>query len=112
MHAKRFRSCLVLGIVLAGVQLPVASALDTQAMLARVHIDWAPLDQYFDVSDVRFGESDFRVDENVLVQDALMFRLAAKAKFQWYDLPTEVRFYDADDRELLPRAYLRFDPPS
>jgi hypothetical protein len=112
MHAKLFRTCLVLGIVLVGVQLPTVSALDTHAILSRIHIDWAPLEQYFDVSDIHLGEREFRIDGSVLVEDALMFRLEAKAKFQWYDIPTEVRFYDVDNRELLPRSYLRFDPPS
>ncbi len=112
MHAKLFRTCLILGIVLAGMQLLMGSALDTHAILSRVHIDWAPLEQYFEVSDIHFGEREFRVDGSVLVEDALMFRLEANAKFQWYDIPTEVRFYDVDNRELLPRSYLRFDPPS
>jgi hypothetical protein len=87
------------------------STLDTHAILSRVHIDWAPLEQYFEVSDIHFGERDFRVDGSVLMEDAFMFRLEAKEKFQWYDMPTEARFYDVDNRELLPRSYLRFDPP-
>jgi hypothetical protein len=113
MHAKMLSVCLMLGVVIAGLNLPVTSAVDKQAMLSRIHIDWAPLtNQYFHVSDIHIGESELRVDaDKVLVDDALIFTLEAKAAFQWYDIPQIVRLYDADDRELLPNSYMRFDPP-
>src|SRR5262249_47179128 len=114
MYAKLFKVCIVLGVVIAGVQISVTEAVDAQAMLAQIHIDWAPLtNQLFHVSDIRIGESELRVDaDNVLVYEALMFTLEAKAAFQWDDIPSLVRFYDADNRELLSFSTIQFNPPS
>jgi hypothetical protein len=56
----------------------------------------------FRVSDIYIGEGEFRVRaDNALAYEALMFTLEAKAAFQWDDIPSLVRFYDADNRELL-----------
>ena len=111
MRAKLFVVCLVLGVLVAGVQISATDATDERAMLARIHIDWTPLtNQYFRISDVHIGESEFRVDANMPVYDALIFTLEAKAAFQWYDIPAIARFYDADDRALLPDSYMQFDP--
>jgi hypothetical protein len=113
MDTKLFRVCLMLGVVIAGVQISVAKAVDAQAMLAQIDIDWAPLtDQLFRVSAIHIGEGEFRVDaDNVLAYEALMFTLEAKAAFQWADIPSLVRFYDADDRELLSYSSIQFEPP-
>jgi hypothetical protein len=113
MYAKLFRVCLVLGVVIAGVQISVTEAVDAQAMLAQIQIDWAPLtNQLFRVSDIYIGEGEFRVHaDNVLAYEALMFMLEAKAAFQWDDIPSLVRFYDAENRELLSYSSIQFDPP-
>jgi hypothetical protein len=113
LYTKLFRMCLVLGVVIAGVQISGTEAMDGQAMLAQIHIDWAPLtNQLFRVSDIHIGDGELRVDtENVLVYEALMFTLEAKAAFPWDDIPSLVRFYDADNRELLSYASIQFDPP-
>jgi hypothetical protein len=112
MRAKLFVVCLVLGALVTGVRISATDAMDEHAMLARIHIDWTPLtDRYFRVSEVHIGESEFRVDaHDMLVYDALIFTLEAKAAFQWYNIPAIARFYDADDRALLPDSYTQFDP--
>jgi hypothetical protein len=113
MYAKLFSICLVLGLVIVGLKLPGTDTVDAQALLSRIHIDWAPLtSQYFRVSNIHIGESELRVDaDNVLAYEALMFTLEAKAAFQWDDIPSLVRFYDADNRELLSYSSIQFDPP-
>jgi hypothetical protein len=100
-------------MVIAGGQISVTEAVDAQTMLAQIHIDWAPLtNQLFRVSDIHLGDGEFRVDaENVLAYEALMFTLEAKAAFPWDDIPSLVRFYDADDRELLSFSSIQFAPP-
>jgi hypothetical protein len=104
MRAKLSVVCLVLGALVARVEISATDAIDEHARLAQIHIDWTPLtDRYFRVSNIHIGESEFRVDaHNMLVYDALIFTLEAKAAFQWYDIPAIARFYDADDRALLP----------
>ena len=54
---KLFRVCLVLGVVIAGVQISVTEAVDARALLAQTQIDWAPLtNQLFHVTDIHIGE--------------------------------------------------------
>jgi hypothetical protein len=113
LYTKLFRMCLVLGVVIAGVQISVTEAMDGQAMLAQIHIDWAPLtNQLFRVSDIHLSEGKLRVDaDNVLVYEALMFTLEAIAAFQWDDIPSLVRFYDANNQELLSYSSIQFESP-
>src|SRR5919197_2113482 len=112
IYTKLFRVCLVLGVVIAGAQISVTEAADARALLVQTKIDWAPLtNQLFHVSDIHIGEGELRVDaDNVLAYEALMFTLEAKAAFQWEDIPSVVRFYDADDRELLSFSSMQCAP--
>ena len=60
LHAMLVGTCLVLGLVLTGVQMPLVEARDEQTLLAQVQIDWAPLTQWFTVSNIHLGSHEVR----------------------------------------------------
>ena|SRR5215831_5031478 len=114
LHATLVGACLVLGLVLTGVQMPVVEARDAQTLLAQVQIDWAPLTQWFTVSNIHLGSHEVRTAgiaaDHAYTFPAILFTVEANAAFHWYEIPQFIRFYDANGHALLGLTALRLHP--
>ena len=114
LHAMWFGACLVLGLVLTGVQMPVVEARDEQTLLAQVQIDWAPLTKWFTMSNIHLGSHEVRTagitTDHAYAFPAILFTVEANAAFHWYDIPQFIRFYDANGHALLGLTTLHLDP--
>jgi hypothetical protein len=114
LHATLVGACLVLGLVLTAVPLPLAEARDEPALLAQVQIDWAPLTQWFTVSNIHLGSHEVRTagitTDHAYTFPAILFTVEANAAFHWYDIPQFIRFYDANGHALLGLTTLHLDP--
>jgi hypothetical protein len=114
LHATLVGACLVLGLVLTGVRLPVVEARDEEAMFSQVQIDWAPLTKWFTVSNIHLGSHEVRTAgiaaDHAYTFPAILFTVEANAAFHWYDIPQFIRFYDANGHALLGLTVLHLDP--